>query len=112
MTVEELKNMNVEVKGYGYLEDYYYGPDALNVKCKMSEALNIMKECVESLPMEIFYRVNFLINEVDGEHLFSLGRELDDICIGRDNIYGLTKGMIREALGMEYDKSKLDNYRK
>ena len=114
MTVNELKNMTVEIKGYTMLEDYYYGPDALHVKCKMSEALAIMRECAEdgmACCPDVFYRVTFLINAEDGTHMFSLGRELDDVCLGRDNELGLTKMMVEEALGIKYDKRDIKRYR-
>ena len=97
MTIEELKNMDVKVRGYAMPDDN--APDFYK-RCKVSEALDIMKEVTSTFPKE-FYNLTFIITKAENDDfLFKVRRELDNVYLG-DNNFNLTKELVKEALGME-----------
>lgn len=97
MTVNEFKNMKVKIRGYTMPDDN--APD-FYTRCKLKEALGIMKEYVKDFPEE-FYNLSFDISSEDERCLFSLRRELDKVYLGRDNEFSLTEEIAKEALGLE-----------
>lgn len=99
ISVDELKNMNVKIRGYAMWDDN--APD-FYTRCKLSEAFEKLKECVSDFPKQ-FSNLCFYVSSVDGVDLFSIDRRLDfgAICLTRINEYNLTKEMVKEALGME-----------
>jgi len=96
---EELRNTDVLVKGYTIPQDYDYGPDYY-VKCNMSEALEKMKEIINSCPEE-FSNLQFHVWTRDEDYLFCIRRDLDTIHLGSNNFFDLTKDMVKEALGLK-----------
>ena len=97
MTVDELRNMKVKIRGYTMPDDN--APDFYK-RCVLSEALEIMKDYVRDFPEE-FYNLAFTITDEEDEFLFMVRRELDKVYLGRVNIYDLTQDMAKEALGIE-----------
>ena len=103
MTVNELRNMDVKIRGYGMPDDNV--PD-FYTRCKLSEALEIMENVERDFPKEL-YNLCFTVTDEDDDSLFVLHRaffdEKDRECVymGRDNKYNLTKELARKALGME-----------
>ena len=99
ISVDELKNMNVKIKGYAMWDDN--SPD-FYTRCKVSEALAELKECADNFPQQ-FSALTFYVSSVDGVDLFSINRELtfESICLTRINELCLTKEMVKEALGIE-----------
>lgn len=97
ITVEELKNKDVIIRGYAIPQDYDYGPDC-SKRCKLGEALEILKEYVRDFP-DMFYNLQFHVWTREEEYLFCIRRDLETIYLGDE--FNLTKEMIREALGME-----------
>ncbi len=97
MTVDELRNMKVKIRGYTMPDDNAPG---FYKRCVLSEALDIMKDYVRDFPEE-FYNLAFTITDEDDEFLFKICRELNKVYLGHVNKFDLTKEMIKEALGME-----------
>jgi len=102
-TVEEFRNTDVILKGYTIPQDYDYGPEYY-VKCKMSEALEKIKEIVNVCPEE-FYNLQFHVWTRDNDYLFCIRRDLETIHLGDKNVFGLTKPMVKEALGIKPEGS-------
>ena len=96
MTVEELRNTDVKIRGYAMPDDN--APD-FYVGCKVSEALEIMKEHVDGMPEE-FYNYKFHISTEDAGFLFKVPRQFDKVYLG-ENKFNLTKELVKKALGME-----------
>ena len=99
ISVDELKNMNVKIRGYTMPDDN--APDFYE-RCKVSEALAKLRECVKDFP-EMFSTLCFYVSSADGVDLFSIDRNLDfgAICLTSINEYNLTKEMVKDALGIE-----------
>ncbi|MBR6641544.1 MAG: hypothetical protein IKL08_05080 [Clostridia bacterium] len=99
ISVDELKNMNVRIRGYAMPDDN--APDFYE-KCKVSEVLVKLRESIRDFP-EISRTHCFYVSSEDGVDLFSIDRELDfeTICLARINEFNLTKEMVKEALGVE-----------
>lgn len=95
MPVKELRDMKVKIRGYAMPDDN--APD-FYTRCKLSEALEIMKNVVRDFPKE-FYNLTFTITNEEDDFLFKLRRELDTVYLG-DNRFHLTKEMAMEALGI------------
>lgn len=102
MTVDELRNMNVKIRGYGMPNDN--APD-FYTRCKLSEALEIMENVERDFPKEL-YNLCFTITDENDDFLFQVHRaffgEKDRkyIFLG-DNNFNLTKELARKALGVE-----------
>lgn len=97
MTVDELKRMRVRIRFYATPEAKE--PDS-DTECYLSEALEIMKGIVEGSPEE-FYELMFYVFTEEGEFLFALERDLEDIYFGRENKFNLERDVVREALGVQ-----------
>lgn len=95
MTAKELRSMKVKIRGYGMPDDN--APD-FYTRCVMIDALEIIKNVVKDYPKK-FSNLTFEIYTEDEEGLFAIHRDLEEIYLG-DNIFNLTKDMIREALGI------------
>lgn len=95
MTVNELKNMNVKIRGYAMPDDN--APD-FYTGCKVSEALEIMKEHMDGMPEE-FYNYKFHVSTEDERFLFKVPREFHKVYLG-ENRFDLTKEMVMESLGI------------
>lgn len=104
MTVKELKNMSVKIRGYVMLEDN--APFFLK-RCMLSEAYEIMKDVVRDIPKE-FCDVTFYLYTEDEEHLFTIQRDLEDIYFGRENKFKLTRDIVREAMGIVIQPKSID----
>ena len=102
MTVDELRNMNVKIRGYGMPDDN--APD-FYTRCKMSEALEIMENVERDFP-KMLSNLCFEITDEKDESLFAIHRAFFDekdrkyIFLG-DNNFNLTKELARKALGVE-----------
>ena len=102
MTVDELRDMNVKIRGYGMPDDN--APD-FYTRCKLSEALEIMENVERDFP-KMLSNLCFEITDEKDEPLFAVHRaffgEKDQkyIYLG-DNEFNLTKKLARKALGME-----------
>lgn len=97
ISVEELKNTEVVIRGYAIPQDIDYAPDYFK-RCKLGEAYEILKEYVTDFPEE-FYNLQFHVWTKEEVYLFTIRRDLETIYLG--NEYSLTKDMVREAMGME-----------
>ena len=97
-TVEDLRNVDVEIRGYAIPQDYDYGP-IYGKKCKLSEVSEILMYVVSTWPEED-YNLQFEVWTRDGEYLFCIRRDLETIHLG-GNKFNLTKEMIRAALGIQ-----------
>jgi len=97
ITVEELRNTEIKIRGYTIPQDIDYAPDFYK-RCKFSEALEILKDAVETCP-EMFYNLQFDISTADGDHLFWIRRDLETMYLTDE--YNLTEDMVREALGIK-----------
>ena len=95
MTVDELKDMSVKIRGYVMPDD---NAPAFYERCYLGEALEIMKSIVKDVPEE-FYNLTFDVHTEEDEHLFTIQRDLEDIYFGRVNKFNLTRDIVREALG-------------
>jgi len=97
MTVDELRSMNVKIRGYAMPDDN--APD-FYVGCKLSKALDIMKAHMDGMPEE-FYNYKFHVSTEDARFLFKVPREFDKVYLGCVNEFNLTKELVKEALGMD-----------
>ena len=97
--LEELVNLDVIVEGYTEPSEFYYGAD-FSVKCKFSEALDVIKEIINKY-VETFPKLAFDVDTQDGKYLFSIYHELDRIYIGELNELHLTEELIREVIGLK-----------
>lgn len=104
MTVKELKNMSVKIRGYVMLEDN--APFFLK-RCMLSEAYEIMKDTVRDIPEECC-DVTFYLYTENEEHLFTIQRDLEDIYFDRENKFNLTRDIVREALGIVVRPKDID----
>lgn len=95
MMVSEFKNMNVKIRGYAMPDDN--APD-FYTRCKLSEALEIMKKVASDFPKE-FSKLTFEIYTEDETGIFAIHRDFKEIYLG-DNYFELTKDMVKEVLGM------------
>lgn len=102
MTIDELKNLRVEIRCYVTCDN---DEPELCTSCQLSEALERMKIIVEDSPEE-FYDLAFKIYTEDGTYLFAIRRALEDVYLGFENKYNLTTDMIRDALGMGERRKK------
>ena len=100
-SAEDLRNIDVIIKGYTIPQDYDYGPDYYT-RCKMTEAFEKISEIVDTCP-DMFYNLQFDLWTWDEEYLFCIRRDLYTIHLGRHNKFDLTKGMIREAVGIKIE---------
>ena len=94
MTVNELREMNVKIRGYTMPDDN--APDFYK-RCKLSEAFEIMKDYVTDFPKE-FYNLIFTVTDENDDSLFEIRRDLKTIYLGE---FDLTEEVVREALGIE-----------
>ena len=98
MTVDELRKMNIKIRGYAMPDDNapcYY------TRCKLSEAMEIMNDYIKDFPEE-FYNFAFNITNEDDDFLFTLRRDLETMYLGCENKFDLTKEIVMEALGNQY----------
>ncbi len=103
MTVDELKNMSVQIGGYVMLDD---DAPAFYTRCYIGEALEVMKSFVKDVPEE-FYDFTFYVYTKEEEYLFAIQRDLD-IYFDRENKFNLTRDIVREALGIVVQKKNID----
>lgn len=104
MTVDELKDMSVKIRGYVMPDD---NAPAFYERCYLGEALEIMKSIVKDVPEE-FYNLTFDVHTEEDEHLFTIQRDLEDIYFGRVNKFNLTRDIVREALGIVVRPKDID----
>ena len=97
MTIEELKNMEVKIRGYTMPDDN--APDFYK-RCKLSEALDIMKDFEKIVPKD-FCNFIFTITDEDDDILFEIRRNLKTIYVEEINKFDLTEDIIKEILGIE-----------
>ena len=97
-SVEDLKNVDIEIRGYAIPQDYDYGP-IYGKKCKMGEVGETLKFVVSTWPKEDS-NLQFEIWTREEEYLFCIRRDLETIHLNKKNIFNLTKEMIKEALGI------------
>lgn len=104
MTVDELKSMRVRIRCYAMPEENE--PD-FDTRCYLGEALEIMKNIVEGFPGE-FYELTFYVYTEEGEYLFAIPRDLEDIYFGRENKFKLTRDIVRDAMGIVVQPRSID----
>lgn len=97
MTVKELREMNLLIRGYAMPDD---NAPCFYKRCKLSEALEILTEYVTDFP-EDFYNLCFDVFTEDDECLFSIRRDLKTVYTTRTNQFNLNKKLIRKALGIK-----------
>jgi len=97
MTVKELREMNLLIRGYAMPDD---NAPCFYKRCKLSEALEILTEYVTDFP-EDFYNLCFDVFTEDDECLFSIRRDLKTVYTTRTNKFNLNKKLIRKALGIK-----------
>ena len=98
-SVEDFKNVDIEIRGYAIPQDYDYGP-IYGKKCKMVEVSEVLKYVVSTWPEED-HNLQFEIWTREEEYLFCIRRDLETIHLKKENKFNLTKEMIREALGIK-----------
>ena len=102
MTIDELRSMNVKIRGYGMPDDN--APD-FYTRCKLSEALEIMRNVERDFP-KMLSNLCFEITDEEDESLFAVHRAFFDgkdrkyIYLG-DNNFNLTKELAQKALCMD-----------
>ena len=94
MTVNELREMNVKIRGYTMPDDN--APDFYK-RCKVGEAFEIMSDYLVDFPEE-FYNLIFTVTDENDDCLFEIRRDLKTIYLGE---FDLTEDVVREALGIE-----------
>ena len=104
MTVDELKDMSVKIRGYVMPDD---NAPAFYERCHLGKALEVMKSIVKDVPEE-FYNLTFDVFTEEDEHLFTIQRDLEDIYFGRVNKFKLTRDMVRDALGVVVQPKSID----
>lgn len=97
LTAEELRSMDIKLRGYAMPDD---NAPCFYKRCKLYEALDIMREYMDGVSEE-FYNFAFTLTDENDEFLFQVCREFDTVYFGRVNIYNLTEDIAKEALGMK-----------
>lgn len=97
-SLEDLRNVDVVIKGYAIPQDYDYG-SIYQRKCKMSEVFEILQGVVSTWPEED-YNLQFEVWTRDKEYLFCIRRDLETMYLDEKNVFNLTKEMIRDVLGI------------
>jgi len=105
MTVNELRELNVLIRGYAMPDD---NAPCFYKRCKLSDALEILTDYVTDFPEE-FYNLTFNVStEDDMVCLFAIRRDLKTVYTARDNKLNLNKKLIRKALGIKMSKIWID----
>ena len=97
MTVQELRETNLLIRGYAMPDD---NAPCFYKRCKFTEALEILTDYVTDFP-EDFYNLCFDVSIEEDECLFSIRRDLKTVYTTRTNKFNLTKKIIRKALGIK-----------
>ena len=104
MTMEEIKKLKVKILGYTEPTDE---KPLFCIKCRIYEALDLMKSMNENYPEES-YRFDFYMVTENDACTFLVSQDLEYAYIGRDNKYPITADMLKEALGIEVKKRTLE----